>query len=149
MRAFFDALEDVEMVMQCRYQALKTLHVAIVTAQMVESCRLARRGRSVHVNKMDAPELEKFDAMPSTLNTVVKAFHTALTPQPSTTAVSTTSVLKGSSKDLEGNSKQIKILQEGLKKQAADTDRRFLQMVDEMAQLSGSAEQIGSLLRLA
>ena len=29
MRAVFDALEDVEMVTQCRYQAPKTLHVAI------------------------------------------------------------------------------------------------------------------------
>ena len=60
MRAFFDVLENVEMVMQCRYQALKILHAATVTAQMVESCRLAagamaREVRSTHVNMIDVP----------------------------------------------------------------------------------------------
>ena len=86
MRAFFDALEDVEMVTQSRYQAPKTLHSANAMAQMVESCRLATGatapgGRAVHVNKMDAPAFEEVDATPLTPNAVVKAFHTALAPQ--------------------------------------------------------------------
>ena len=41
MRAFFDSLGDFELVIQCRYQAPKTLHEAIETAQRVEGCRLA------------------------------------------------------------------------------------------------------------
>ena len=60
MRAFFNVLEDVEMVMQCRYQAPKTLHVAITMVQMVESCHLAagamvRGAKPVHVHMMNMP----------------------------------------------------------------------------------------------
>ena len=59
----------------------------------------------------------------------------------------TTSVPKGPSKDLRGDRKLFKILQEGLRKQAIDTDRRFSQTVDQMAKLAGSMKQIGGLLR--
>ena len=41
MRGFFDSLEDVELVTQCRYQAPKMLQEAIETAQRVKDCRLA------------------------------------------------------------------------------------------------------------
>ena len=109
---------------------------------MVESCRLAavamaRGARSAHVNMMDVPGLEEVDASPLTLNAVVKALYTALASQPSTTAVLTISVPKGPSKDLGGDRKQIKILQEGLRKQAVDTDGRFSQMVDQIERFEG------------
>ena len=108
------------MVTQCRYQALKTLHADIAMAQMVESCDLVvgtmmRGARCAHVIMMDVPGLEEVDASPLTLNVVVNALHTALAPQPSTTAVHSTSVLKCPSMDLGGDRKQIKNLQEGLR----------------------------------
>ena len=42
--------------------------------------------------------------------------------------------------------RQIRDLQEGLRKQAVDTDRRFLQMVDQMAQLAGLVKRIEGLM---
>ena len=75
------------------------------------------------------------------------AYHITLEPQPPTPALTATSVPKVSSKDLGGDRTPFKILQDGLKKQAVDTDSRFLQLVGQVAQLAGTVEQIGSLLR--
>ena len=117
MRAFFDALEDVEIVTQFfRYQAPKTLQAAIFTVQMVESCRLAvgataRVVRSAHVHMMNVPGPLEVDDTPLTLNAVVKAFHTARASPPSTPAVPATSMPKGVGKDPGGDRKQIKNLQ--------------------------------------
>ena len=92
MRASLDALEDVEMVTQCRYQAPKTLFAAIATVQMVESFRLAagataRGVRSAKVNMVDVTGPVGVDATPLTINAVAKAFHAALEPKPSTPAL--------------------------------------------------------------
>ena len=104
MRAFFNALEDVEMVTQCLHQAQKTLHAATAMANMVEFCRLvkgatARWVRSAHVHMMDVPGLLEVDGMPLTLNAVVMTFHAALAPPPTTPAAPVTSMPKGVSKD--------------------------------------------------
>ena len=98
---------------------------------------------------MDAPGFVEVDATPLTLNAIAKAFHVAFAPQLLTIAAPTTSVPKGPSKDLGDGRKQINILQEGLKKQADDIDRRFSQMIDQMAQMAGSMKRIGGLLRPA
>ena len=97
----------------------------------------------------DAPELVEVDETPLTLNAVVKAFHTTLALPPPTLAAPATSVPKGSSKDPGGNCNQIKHLQEGLRKQAVDTDRRCSHMADHIAHQAGSMERIKGLLRLA
>ena len=136
------------------YQAPKTLYAAIATSQMVESCCLtagatARGVRSTHVNVMDVPGLVAVDETPLTLSMVVKAFHIALALQPLTPAGPATSVPKGPSRDPGGDHKQVKTLQEGLRKQAVDNDRRFSQVANQIAHLAGSIERIESLLRPA
>ena len=148
MRAFFDALQDVEMVTQCRYQAPNTLHAAITTAQMVDAT--VGGAEPVHVQRMYVLELsEKIDDTPLTLHAIIKAFHTALAPLLRTFAAPTTSMPKGPNKELRGDRKQMKTLQEGLRKQAVDTDRRCSQMVDQVAHVAGSMERIEGLLRQA
>ena len=89
------------------------------------------------------------DETPLTLSAVIKAFHTALASPPPTPSAPATSVPKAVSKDPEGDSRQIKDLQEGFRRQAVDTNRRFSQMLDQMAQLAGSVELIEGLLRPA
>ena len=140
------------MVTQCHYQAPKTLHAAIITTQMVESCRLAagammRGAQPAQVHMMDVPRLLEVDETPLTLNAVIKAFHAALAPPPPTLAAPATSVPKGPSKDPGGDRKQIKNLQEGLRNQPVNTDRSCSQMVDQTAHLAGLMERIEGLLR--
>ena len=83
--------------------------------------------RSTRVNKFDAPAFDDVDTMRLNLNAVVKAFHTASAPQLSTIGMPVTSLPKSPSKDVGGDRKQFKILQECLKKQAVDTDSRYSQ----------------------
>ena len=126
MRAFFDALEDVEKLTQCRYQEPKTHRAAIVMAKTME-----------------------LDETPLTLNVVVMAFHTAIAPQPPTPAVPATTVPKGPSRDPGGNRNQVNNLHDGLRKQAVDIERRFTQMADQLVNLAGSIKRIDGLLRPA
>ena len=98
---------------------------------------------------MDVAGLVEEDETPLTLNALIKAFHTALAPPPPIPAVTATTVPKDPGRDPGGDRKHVKNLQEGLRMQAVDIDRRFSQMADQIAHLAGSMERIEGLLRSA
>ena len=98
---------------------------------------------------MDVSEPVDVGATPLTLNTIIKAFHTAVATQSPTVALPPISVSKGIRQDLGGARRLIMDIQDGLGKQTADTRRRFSQMVNQIAHLVGSVEQIESPLRPA
>ena len=120
---------------------------------MVEFYRLAevataRGTRFAHLNMMDVPELVEEDETHLTPNALIKAFHSAQAPPPPTPAVPATTA-QGSRQRPGWRLYICENLQEGLRKQAVDNDRRFSQMADQIAHLAGSMERIEGLLRSA
>ena len=111
LQAFFDSLEDVELVTQYRYQAPKTLQEAIETAQRVEGCRLAleasaRPARRTHLTSagQEAPVESTTSFTPEDF---IRACHVVAgapaapvsTPRPSEDATSDRSAMANASGD--------------------------------------------------